>query len=83
MAGGVPAGVQHAVGDVGEREVGHGVAAGLVQQYDVFAVGNPRAAGGLGTETELRHVLNVREALQAVVRGQQPPDVLGRPWKAC
>jgi predicted RNA-binding Zn ribbon-like protein len=35
------------------------------------------AAGGLGTETELRHVLNVRQALQAVVRGQQPPDVLG------
>jgi predicted RNA-binding Zn ribbon-like protein len=34
------------------------------------------AAGGLGTEAELRHVLQVRPALQAVVRGQQPPDVL-------
>jgi predicted RNA-binding Zn ribbon-like protein len=34
------------------------------------------AAGGLGTEAELRHVLEVRQALQAVVRGQQPPDVL-------
>jgi predicted RNA-binding Zn ribbon-like protein len=34
------------------------------------------AAGGLGTEAELLHVLEVRQALQAVVRGQQPPDVL-------
>jgi predicted RNA-binding Zn ribbon-like protein len=34
------------------------------------------SAGGLGTETELRHVREVRQALQAVVRGQQPPDVL-------
>src|SRR5947207_6026933 len=29
------------------------------------------AAGGLGTEAELRHVLRVRQALQAVVRDQQ------------
>lgn len=34
------------------------------------------SAGGLGTETELRYVLEVRQALQAVVRGEQPPDVL-------
>src|SRR2546429_164145 len=34
------------------------------------------AAGGLGTEAELRHVLRVRQALQAVVRGQQPAVVL-------
>ena len=34
------------------------------------------AAGGRGTETELRHVLRVRESLQAVVRGQQPAAVL-------
>jgi predicted RNA-binding Zn ribbon-like protein len=34
------------------------------------------AAGGLGTEAELRHVLRVRQALQAVVRGQQPAGVL-------
>ena len=34
------------------------------------------AAGGLGTEAELRHVLRVRQALQAVVRGQQPAAVL-------
>jgi predicted RNA-binding Zn ribbon-like protein len=34
------------------------------------------AVGGLGTEAELRHVLRVRQALQAVVRGQQPADVL-------
>jgi predicted RNA-binding Zn ribbon-like protein len=34
------------------------------------------SVGGLGTEAELRHVLRVRQALQAVVRGQQPPDVL-------
>jgi predicted RNA-binding Zn ribbon-like protein len=33
-------------------------------------------AGGLGAEAELRHVLEVRQALQAVVRGEQPPDVL-------
>ncbi len=33
-------------------------------------------AGGLGTEAELRHVLEIRRALQAVVRGEQPPDVL-------
>jgi predicted RNA-binding Zn ribbon-like protein len=34
--------------------------------------------GGLGTEAELRHVLEVRRALQAVVRGEQPPDVLAK-----
>jgi predicted RNA-binding Zn ribbon-like protein len=34
------------------------------------------SAGGLGTEAELRHVRRVRRALQAVVRGQQPADVL-------
>ena len=34
------------------------------------------AAGGLGTDAELRHVLRVRAALQAVVRGEQPPAVL-------
>ena len=33
-------------------------------------------AGGLGTEAELRHVLEIRQVLQAVVRGEQPPDVL-------
>jgi predicted RNA-binding Zn ribbon-like protein len=32
--------------------------------------------GGLGTEAELQHVLGVRQALQSVVRGEQPPDVL-------
>ena len=34
------------------------------------------SAGGQGTDAELRHVLEVRAALQAVVRGQRPPDVL-------
>ena len=34
------------------------------------------SAGGRGTEAELRQVRAVRQALQAVVRGQQPPDVL-------
>src|SRR5256885_5148733 len=34
------------------------------------------AVGGRGTEAELRHVLRVRRALQAVVRGQQPAAVL-------
>ena len=34
------------------------------------------SVGGMGTETELRNVLEVRQALQAVVRGQQPPAVL-------
>src|SRR6266480_4465557 len=34
------------------------------------------AAGGLGTEAELRHVLRVRQTLQTVVRGQQPAEVL-------
>jgi predicted RNA-binding Zn ribbon-like protein len=33
-------------------------------------------AGGLGTEAELRHVREARRALQAVVRGEEPPDVL-------
>ena len=32
--------------------------------------------GGLGTDAELQHVLGVRQALQSVVRGEQPPDVL-------
>jgi predicted RNA-binding Zn ribbon-like protein len=34
------------------------------------------AVGGLGTEEELQHVLDVRQALQAVVRGEQPPEAL-------
>jgi predicted RNA-binding Zn ribbon-like protein len=34
------------------------------------------SAGGLGTEAELQHVMRVRQVLQAVVRGQQPPDAL-------
>ncbi|HEX6522199.1 MAG TPA: CGNR zinc finger domain-containing protein [Streptosporangiaceae bacterium] len=34
------------------------------------------SVGGLGTDTELRHVLEARRALQAVVRGEQSPDVL-------
>ena len=34
------------------------------------------SAGGRGTEAELRHVLGVRQALQAVVRGEQAPDAL-------
>jgi len=33
-------------------------------------------AGGLGTEAELRNVREVRRALQAVVRGDEPPEVL-------
>lgn len=33
-------------------------------------------AGGLGTEDELRHVLEVRHLLQAVVRGEQPAEAL-------
>jgi len=32
--------------------------------------------GGLGTEAELRQVRKVRDTLQAVVRGTEPPDVL-------
>jgi predicted RNA-binding Zn ribbon-like protein len=32
--------------------------------------------GGLGTEEELRHVLEVRQVLQAVVRGEQPPAAI-------
>ncbi len=48
---------------------------------DVFAdTARARAwladAGGLGTEAELRHVLEVRQTLQAVVRGEQPADDL-------
>jgi predicted RNA-binding Zn ribbon-like protein len=34
------------------------------------------SVGGTGTEAELRHLLQAREALQAVVRGDQPPAVL-------
>src|SRR6516165_4826394 len=33
-------------------------------------------AGGLGTEAELDYVRQARQLLQAVVRGEQPPDVL-------
>ncbi len=36
------------------------------------------SVGGLGTEAELRHVLEARQLLQAVVRGEQPPDALAR-----
>src|SRR5215470_6068134 len=34
------------------------------------------SAGGLGTEAELEQVRQIRQALQSVVRGEQPPDVL-------
>jgi len=34
------------------------------------------SAGGQGTAAELRHVAEARRLLQAVVRGEQPPDVL-------
>jgi predicted RNA-binding Zn ribbon-like protein len=34
------------------------------------------SAGGVGTEAELNQVLRVRATLQAVVRGEQPPDAL-------
>jgi predicted RNA-binding Zn ribbon-like protein len=34
------------------------------------------SVGGQGTETELRHVAEARRLLQAIVRGEQPPDVL-------
>jgi predicted RNA-binding Zn ribbon-like protein len=34
------------------------------------------SVGSLGTEAELSHLLQVRQGLQAVVRGEQPPDVL-------
>jgi len=34
------------------------------------------SVGGLGTEAELKHVIGVRQVLQSVVRGEQPPDVL-------
>ena len=34
------------------------------------------SGGGLGTEAELRHVLDIRPVLQAVVRGEQPPAAL-------
>ena len=34
------------------------------------------SVGGLGTETELQEVAGVRRALQSVVRGEQPPEVL-------
>jgi predicted RNA-binding Zn ribbon-like protein len=34
-------------------------------------------AGGLGTADELRQVLEARRLLQAVVRGEQPPQALG------
>src|SRR5215468_8334993 len=42
------------------------------------------SAGGLGTEAELRHVLEVRRLLQAVVRGELAPDALdpARPGRA-
>jgi predicted RNA-binding Zn ribbon-like protein len=34
------------------------------------------SVGGLGTDAELRQVLHVRQTLQSVVRGEQPPDAL-------
>jgi predicted RNA-binding Zn ribbon-like protein len=32
--------------------------------------------GGVGTDAELQHVIKTRQALQAVIRGEQPPDIL-------
>src|ERR1051326_8711536 len=34
------------------------------------------SVGGQGTEAELLHVADARRLLQAIVRGEQPPDVL-------
>jgi predicted RNA-binding Zn ribbon-like protein len=36
------------------------------------------SAGGQGTDAELRHLLEVRGMLQAIVRGEQPPEILTR-----
>src|ERR1700733_947960 len=33
-------------------------------------------AGGTGTEAELQHMVDIRQLLQAEVRGEQPPDAL-------
>jgi hypothetical protein len=35
-----------------------------------------RARGGVGSATEIAHLCRVRDRLQAVVRGVQPPDAL-------
>jgi predicted RNA-binding Zn ribbon-like protein len=35
------------------------------------------SAGGSGSAAELQHMNSVRQLLQAVVRGERPPDVLG------
>ncbi len=43
----------------------------------VRARGGLARAGGQGTDAELARVREVRQALQAVVRGDQPPAVLG------
>jgi predicted RNA-binding Zn ribbon-like protein len=47
---------------------------------DLADAGRARAwlasEGGLGTEAELRHAREARRLLQAVVRGEQPPEVL-------
>jgi hypothetical protein len=44
VPGGVPTGLERAVVDGGQREVGHRIAPGFVQQHDVLAVGDPAAA---------------------------------------
>jgi len=54
---------------------------GLVTD-DLADIGRARKwltdAGGLGTEAERQHVVRARQALQAVVRGEQPPEVLAQ-----
>jgi hypothetical protein len=44
VPGGVPGGLESAVRDGGEREIGHRIAAWFVQQHHVLTVGDPAAA---------------------------------------
>jgi predicted RNA-binding Zn ribbon-like protein len=73
----------------GDTESGEGFLLGLLNSTPVVdgvpadALADARrarawlaSAGGLGTEAELDHVRGARQLLQAVVRGEQPPDVL-------
>jgi hypothetical protein len=72
VPGRVLGGLEHAVGDVAEREVGHRVATGLVQQHDVFAIGDPRVREPDPHAPAQR--LGVEQSFGKRVRDQEPAD---------
>lgn len=76
MPGGVLARLQGVGGYIAEREVGHRIAAGLVQQYDVLAVDDPGVTEPDAHATAQR--LGEQHPVGQRIGDQEPADRRGR-----